>query len=273
MDSLENRAEAAEEAGDLQTALDLWGQLVSKHHEVAFLLRYGSVARELEKWEDAERALADAVRLEPSSSLVAENMGLLWYCRTDEDKDKSLETAKIWFLKGLSRDRNARALTLLGAIYLALDDNVAARHALEEAIQIDPGYEEALYNLAMAEEEGADAQKSVELLERAIQIDPEYSIAHQQLGVRYHRLGDLIRAEYHYRRSLEIDPADYWSNLYLANLSAVLGRLDEAEEMYRFATNLHPEIAGGLELFANFLESIGKDEETAEARARAKSSE
>ena len=79
---------------------------------------------------------------------------------------------------------------------------------------------------------------------------------------------DLTRSEYHFRRSLEIDPGDYWSNIYLANLLGVLGRRNEAEQTYRFATNLHPEIAGGFELFANFLDAIGKGEEAVKTRAR-----
>jgi hypothetical protein len=56
---------------------------------------------------------------------------------------------------------------------------------------------------------------------------------------------------------------------YMANLLGVLGRNGEAEETYRFATNLHPEIVGGLKIFANFLESIGKGEAATRLRAQA----
>jgi Tfp pilus assembly protein PilF len=145
---------------------------------------------------------------------------------------------------------------------------LAAREAFDEAIQIDPDYEEALYNLAVLDEK-KNPQRSVELLERAVQIDPDYAIAHQALGRLSQRAKDLVRAEYHFRRSLEIDPADYWSNMYMANLLGVLGRNEEAEQTYRLATRLHPEIAGGIETFARFLESIGKQDEAASVRAQA----
>ena len=271
MDLLQKRAEQAEEAEDLETACELWKQLAAKEREPFFFLRYGRTAQKLEKWEEAGSAFSQALALDPSSSLVMENLGSLWANRSDKSEKHAFETAKEWFLRALKHERNAGLLTQLGATYVALNDGTAARNAFEEAIRIDPDYEEALYNLAVLEEK-TNPQRSVELLERAIQIDPDYAIAHQVLGRLSQRAKDLPRAEYHFRRSLEIDPADYWSNIYMANLLGVLGRNAEAEQAYKFATSLHPEIAGGVETFARFLESIGKDEEATKVRAQVKPS-
>jgi Tfp pilus assembly protein PilF len=269
MDFLQKRAEEAEDAGDLQTALDLWEELSATNQEAFFFIRYGNVAKQLEKWELAENALAQALRLDPTSSLIMENIGSLWAMRTDKGERESFQIAKQWFLQALKHERHAPLLSQLGATYVALDDSASARDAFEEAIRIDPNYEEALYNLAKIEKKEGDAQKAIDLLERAIQIDPDYAIAHQLLGTLYQKGGDLTRAEYHFRRSIEIDPADYWSNIYLANLLGVQGRNPEAEQTYRFATSLHPEIAGGRDIFARFLESIGKQDEAASVRAQA----
>lgn len=52
----------------------------------------------------------------------------------------------------------------------------------------------------------------------------------------------------------------------MANLLGVLGRNEEAEQTYRLATRLHPEIAGGIEAFARFLESIDKQDVAASVR-------
>ena len=264
-DSLEKRAEEAEDAEDLQTAYELWKELAGRNQEISFLVRYGRVAQKLEKWDEAESAFGQALRFDPTSSLIMENMGSLWAYRTDKGDTESLQNAKQWFLRALKHERNARLLTHLGATCVALDDNAAARDAFDEAIRIEPNYEEALYNLAVLDEK-TNPQRSMELLERAIQIDPDYAIAHQVLGRLFQRAKDLSRAEYHFRRSLEVDPADYWSNIYMANLLGVMGRNAEAEDAYRFATHLHPEIAGGIETFARFLESIGKDEEARRVR-------
>jgi tetratricopeptide (TPR) repeat protein len=229
MDFMQKRAEEAEEAEDLQTALDLWRELAVKDQEPSFFVRYGSVAKKLEKWAEAENAFTQALRLDPTSSLIMENMGSLWANRVDKNETDSFEAAKQWFLRALKQEHHARLLTQLAGTYVALADYAAARDTFEEAIRIDPHYEEALYNLAVLDEE-ANPQKSVELLERAIQIDPDYATAHQALGRLFQKAKDLVRAEYHFRRSLEVDPADYWSNMYMANLLGVLGRNGEAEE-------------------------------------------
>lgn len=259
----------AEEAEDLETALDLWEQLAFDNQAPAFFVRYGRVAEKLQRWQEAESAFAKALRIDPTSSLIMENMGSLWANRTDKSEAESFQTAKEWFLQALKHERHARLLTQLGATYLALEDSVAARATFEEAVRIDPSYEEALYNLALLDEK-TNPQKSMELLERAIQIDPGYGMAQQALGRLSQRAGDLVRAEYHFRRSLEINPSDYWSNMYMANLLGLLGRNEEAEQTYRFATSLHPEITEGVEIFVRFLESIGKRDKAAEVRTQLK---
>lgn len=194
-------------------------------------------------------------------------MGDRWATRTDKETDDSMNIAIEWFLDALKQHRSARVLTFLGATYRELDAIEQARAAFEEAIKIDSSYEEAFYNLGVLEEH-TNPLRAVELLDRATQIDPRYSAAHQELGKLYQRSDDFPRAEYHFRRCTEIDPNDYWSQIYLANLLGVQGRTDEAESIYRFAIDLHPEISSGLELFARFLDSIGKAEEGTKVRAR-----
>ena len=266
---LEDKAEKAEESGDLETARTLWKEIAARNQDATSFVSYGRLATKTEEWDEAEGAFYQALCLDPRFSLAMEGMGILWYERTDRDETESFQTARDWYLKALKLDRNPRALTLLASSYLAMGDSTAAQDALEQAIEIDPQYEEAMYNLARTHEE-KDPARAVELLERAIEIDPDYFLAHQRLGVLRHHSGDLIRAEYHFRRSLEADPTDYWSHLYLANCLAVQGRKTEAEQTYRFVTSLQPENEGGLGFFANFLESIGKKQEASAVRARVK---
>jgi tetratricopeptide (TPR) repeat protein len=279
-DALQQRAQEAEDAGDLPLALELWKELAEKHSETLFFLCYGKVAEKLAKWEEAENAFTQALRLQPNSSiaqlvgspLVNASMGTLWSNRTDKDRTESLKTAKEWFQNAVKMQRGAPWLTLLGAACARLGDGAAAKEAFEEAVKLNPNYHEAIYNLAVIEEE-SDTQKSRELLERAIQIDPNYAKAHHMLGRVYERLKDVDRAEFHYRRCLEIDPAEYWSNLYLAGLLAARKRHAEAEQIYRHATELRPEMAGGFEFYARFLEKMGRLAEAAEVRGKIKPSE
>ncbi len=268
MDPLLERAQAAHEAGDFVTALESWKLLADKDGNPRFLLGYGLAAEELKRWDEAEQAFLRAVRGAPSSWEKNTAVGVLWSKRTDKEKSERLQGAKDWYLEALKLKRHVVPLTLLGAIYVRLKDIASARKAFEDAIEIDPNYEEALYNLAVIEKE-SDLQRSRGLLERAVQLDPDYLIAHHLLGKVCQQMKDRDRAEYHYRRCLEIDPNDYWSNLFLANLLGVMKRNEEAEQTYRRAIRLCPDRVGGVEFFARFLESIGKNAEAASERAKA----
>ena len=135
-------------------------------------------------------------------------------------------------------------------------------------VKVDPNYEEALYNLALMEEE-KNPERAVKLLEKAIEIDPYYAAVHHHIGLLHHKSGDLERAEHHLRRTLETDPEEYWTHLFLADCLAGQGKDDETEDEYRVTTNLRPDIPGGFEFFARFLEDIGKTEEAAEVHSKA----
>jgi len=192
----------------------------------------------------------------------------LWSQRTDRDRGESLQTAKQWFLRSLERKRIAPSLTFLGTLCVELNEIGEAKAAFEEAIAIDPNYDEAMYNLAVLEEK-TDPHRCVALLKRAIEIDPDYAIVHQALGRTLQKLGDRAGAERHFRRCLEIHSDDYLSGLYLANLLGVMGRNEESEQTYRQAIAIEPEEASGWKFFANFLESIGKGSEAAAVRTEA----
>jgi tetratricopeptide (TPR) repeat protein len=272
IDDLQRRADEAEEAGNLELALELWKERSCGDDAAIFLPRYGRLATKMGKWDEAESAFSDAISLGPPKaglhfrSLCRTLMGLLWLERTDKDHTESLTTAKEWFIESLAVERSAPTLSLLGAACDRLDDADSARAAFEEAIALDPEYEEAFFNLALIEEE-SNPQKARELLDRAIQLDPNRGAAHGVLGRICQKMKEPALAEQYYRRALEVDPTDYWATLYLANLLGTLKRNQEAEQVYKSAIEMRPDLASRYEFFARFLVSIGKLAEATEVRA------
>jgi tetratricopeptide (TPR) repeat protein len=266
MDSLEDLAEKAEERGDLLLASQLWKELAERERDPVVFARYGRVMEKLVKWDEAERAFSQALRLDPDFVLAIEATGNLWATRTDKSEIESFQIAKDWFLKALRFERSARTLNFLGATYRALGQDDEARDAFAEAAKLEPDNTETLYNLAIVADK-RNREKSKELLEKILGLDPNYHAAHQELGKIYHEEGDLLRAEHHFRRSLEAEPGDQWSLLYLANVLAVQGKKLEAEQTYRLVASLYPKNRDVAEFFAGFLESIGKGGEAQAVRA------
>jgi len=272
IDDLQRRADEAEEAGNLELALELWKERSRGDVAAIFLLKYGGLASKMGRWDEAESAFLDAIRLCPPTasplfiSLCRTNMGTLWLRRTDKELTVSLTTAKVWFIESLAFERRAPTLSLLGAACARLDDADGARAAFEEAIALDPEYEEAFFNLALIEEK-SNLEKARELLERAIQLDPNRGAAHGVLGRICQKMKEPALAEQHYRRALEVDPTDYWATLYLANLLGTLKRNQEAEQVYKSAIEMRPDLASSYEFFARFLMSIDKVAEATEVRA------
>lgn len=268
MDRREEQAREAERDGEMEAALALWKDLAASSSDEGYYRQYGRLAHELGRWQEAEDAFAVAIALDSNSVVSREAMGCLWIHRTDKDEQESFKTAERWFLKALELKRNARTLTLLGAVYAEMDNTIEAATAFEEALLFDSRYEEAMYNLAKLNETSYP-EKALQLLEDAIEIDRDYFLAHEMLGRLYQKQKDLIRAEYHFQRCLEIAPMNYWANLYSANLFAVLGRNEQAEVKYQTALAIEPELKCGFDFYANFLESVGKVDEASRVRTEA----
>jgi Flp pilus assembly protein TadD len=243
---------------------------VVRSRDVGLLCQLAGIYRKRHLWAQGESLLKQAMKLEPSVPEPHRSLGLLEMRRDDLPAEGSLRRAVKLFehsirLEKLEGERCPATHTLLGTAYQSLGETDRAEAEFQTALELDPRYEEAFFNLAMLRME-SDPNKACSFLQSAIGIDPQYEAAHRELGVVFHKQDNLEEAEYHLRRALELDPSDYWAQMYLANLLGVQGKNAEAEQTYRFATTLHPEIKEGIEIFARFLDSVGKTKEAAAVR-------
>jgi tetratricopeptide (TPR) repeat protein len=243
---------------------------VVRSRDVGLLCQLAGIYRRRRLWKQGENLLHQAMKLEPSVPEPYRSLGLLEIRRDDLPAEDCLHRAIELFersikLEKMEGERCSATHTLLGSAYSRLGQNERAASEFRIALEIDPKYEEALFNLALLEME-SDSDRALSLLQRAIEIDPQYAAAHREIGVLFQKQDNLCEAEYHLRRASELDHTDYWAQMYLANLLGVQGRNEEAEQMYRFATTSHPEIKEGIEIFARFLDSVGKGKEAAAAR-------
>ncbi|NJL28633.1 MAG: tetratricopeptide repeat protein, partial [Thermoanaerobaculia bacterium] len=140
-------------------------ELKPEHYES---LVYGGVLRH-ERGDNAraEDLLKRAVALYPDSFLAAFSLGAVYASQ------ERLPLAVPLLERAVAREQMPQANYLLGSCYLEMGKTTAAIRQLEEALRLDPGFEEAHYLLGLAYLDRRWYRKAVETLGKVQKLDPE----------------------------------------------------------------------------------------------------
>jgi len=95
---------------------------------------------------------------------------------------------------------------LLGAVNAGLGRLERAVSSFTKALQINPDYAEAHYNLGNALRDLGKLEEAVSSFTKALQINPNYAQAHNNLGNALKYLGKLEEAVTSYNKALQINP-------------------------------------------------------------------
>lgn len=253
-EELIDKADRLEESGDLTEALHYWRLAVDRESDPVALCRLGNVAMELGDVEEAERAFVSAIELAPTLPNAHNMLGLLYHERGD------LEGALASFLRSAEIEESIHTLTFLGTVQLQLGMTNAARENLIKAVTLDPGYEEAHYNLSLTYSTEAPSE-AVNSFRTAIRLDPQYAMAHRELGWTLRRLCQHAEAETHLRKAIELDESDGWAYIYLGNLLWITGDSRSAEQALIKATEVWPDHSVPLWSLAIFYEYDNRPQE------------
>jgi Tfp pilus assembly protein PilF len=123
----------------------------------------------------------------------------------------------------LSEDPNdVRALNLLGQA-LHYSGNLAEAEAhLRRATTLDPGFDEAHFNLGLLLREQKRFPAARDHFEAALKINPENIAAHNNLGFVFAELGQPERAAQHFESARRLDPDDAVARESLAELRRIM---------------------------------------------------
>lgn len=129
-------------------------------------------------------------------------------------------------------------------------DNILARGAFEQAIDLDPTCARGYVGLALSHiiaefngwNEAGDAplKKALWYAEKAISTDNTDSRAHALLGHVYGELRDFSAAEVHLNRALELNPNDSDAYAYFGVYKEQIGQPENAIGLIRKAMRLSP---------------------------------
>lgn len=81
----------------------------------------------------------------------------------------------------------------------------------------------------------------MDALNKAIEINPNYQIAYYNLGNSYYALGDVDSAENLYKKAIEVDPQYTDSYFNLAYLCLQRGDKEEAIMLFKKCIHINPE--------------------------------
>lgn len=128
-----------------------------------------------------------------------------------------------------------RAWVGLGLGYEDRKQFSEAENAFERALQADPKFAEAEYQIGVLKSVSGDSSAAIPHYERAIQFDPNHLQALTKLGGLYLQSGDLNKALAVLLKAESINPDDRQTEYSLALAYAKLGKREEAKvHMERF---------------------------------------
>ena len=152
-----------------------------------------------------------------------------------------------------------------GMIALKLGDNEGAARFYRAAIDLQPAYVEAHYNLGTALQRLGQLDDSVASFRRAIELHPDLAPAHHNLGNALQTLGRLDEAEAAYRKTLDLAPEAPDTARNLGMVLQKLKRAEEAEAAFRQAIALKPEWSNAYNSLATLLLETGAGAAAVEA--------
>ena len=160
--------EAAFHTGELETARIAFHKVLELRGPTFEAMIYlGAVASDLGRWSEAENALLAARGMAPEAFLPHFTLGALKVLQNDhraaiphlEQSLRCEEAAQSWYLLGICR--------------LELGRSGRAINALRRAVELEPGFEDALYHLGVACLRRGWTRRALEAFQQVLRLDPQ----------------------------------------------------------------------------------------------------
>lgn len=183
----------------------------------------------------AAQALGQA---QPNYARVHNRLG------TEYLKAGKLKEARAEFQQALAADPSyAGACNNLGITYERLGQG-DAQAQFERAIQLQPDFTHAQFNLARMLMQKQQLPQAVIQLKRTVQLDPQHVGALNMLGTALGRQQKFAEAQAYLERAVRLDPNHAEARNNLGAAYAGQGRLQEAITQFEAALRLNPNDAG-----------------------------
>ena len=188
--------------------------------------------------QGAKASLAEAEHINPASKWV-----WLWKGVIARENDGDLAAARTCYEKALEIDPHFDlALYNLGASYIGKTEKnyEKARENYLKVLKVNPDYKEACYAIGMTYGYENNYAVAKVWMEKAIALDAGFLTAHKFLGVVLGEMKDYEGAIASYEAALHLDPMNDDIYVRKSKMELALGKYDEALRDLEFARELNP---------------------------------
>ena len=188
--------------------LERFGKLLTAKDKAVALARYGEALRKTERWDEAEKALEEAIDQDPSATLPLESLAGVRAGKGDWEGAIKIKTRHLDIAEG---DKRADLLLEIGDIASEqLKDKTRATKSYVAALEEKPEDRRLLTKLMQLYSEEKDWGKLVDVVLRLADFveEPKQRAKYLQTAaiVCARQMGDVDRALEFYARVLELDP-------------------------------------------------------------------
>lgn len=233
-DAMLGLAQVAQLRGDTESAtsyLDRAKKSVVKSANT--LHRFALVAWDAGRYEEANLALLQAVKLKPDEPAFFLALGNTWLKKPD------LVEAEHAFRRALElQSDNPQAQMYLGYTLLLQGKYATARELLEKSLLKQSTVPETFYYLGLIAQEESNDQRALDFFKKTLQLAPSSAEAHLALGRSYLNLKDYPRARQELELAVKLKPDDPKAHYQLAVLYARLKDPQRSQEHMQMVQRL-----------------------------------
>ena len=197
------------------------------------LYRFSLVALSAGLYEEANRTLLAAIKINPNEANYFLALGTTWIKKPD-----LLEAEQAFRRAVQLQPDNPTAQMYLGYALLEQKKYPEAREWLEKSLQKDKSVPETFYYLGQIAQEENEDERAIQFFKQALTLLPSYSFAHAALGASYLRLKNYPLAQQELELSIKLNPDDAKAHYNLAVLFARLKNTERAQEEMRIVEKL-----------------------------------
>jgi len=197
------------------------------------LRRFALVAWEAGRFEEANQALIEAVKLTPDEPSLHLALGTTWLKKPD------LIEAEQAFRRTLQlQPDNPEAQMYLGYSLLLQGKYPEARDLIEKSLVKEPAVPQSFFYLGLISQAQGDDQTAIQHFKKTLQLAPPFAEVHGAMGRSYLNLKDYPQAQAELELAVKLNPSDTQAHYQLAVLYARLKDPERAQKQMQIVEEL-----------------------------------